>query len=229
MFRRRHPLPFLQWLQGLVWPRTGWRRFGVYHLKRLVRLPGTPHSIAVGVACGTAISFTPLIGFHLLGGVLLTLALRGNLLAGVAGTLIGNPWTLPFMWLASYEVGQFLLGDPSGATAPAPWASADLVGYGSAVGELAMTQGLVAAFERLLADISVLAWPVLVGSIPVGIVAGLAVYFPLVRVIAAYQEARRRRRERRRHESLRHESRLGGQAGKARLKAAGAPTDAGAG
>jgi uncharacterized protein (DUF2062 family) len=196
VFRRRQPLPFLRWAHGLVWPRTGWRRFGVYHLKRLIRLPGTPHSIAAGVACGTAISFTPLIGFHLLLGVLLTLAFRGNLLAGVAGTLIGNPWTLPFMWLASYEVGKFLLGDPSGAAAPTPWAFADLAGYGTAVGELVVSAGLVAAVERLFADISVLAWPVLVGSVPVGTVAGLAIYFPLVRVIAAYQEARRRRRER---------------------------------
>jgi uncharacterized protein (DUF2062 family) len=219
VFRRRHPLPFSRWLKGLVWPRTGWRRFGVYHLKRLIRLPGTPHSIAVGVACGTAISFTPLIGFHLLLGVLLTLALRGNLLAGVAGTLIGNPWTLPFMWLASYEVGKFLLGDPSGAAAaPTPWAFADLAGYGSAVGQLVMTAGLVAAVKRLVADISVLAWPVLVGSIPAGIVAGLAIYFPLVRVIAAYQEARRRRRERRQRA-----------AGKARLNPAAAPSDAGVG
>ena len=32
---------------------------------RVGRLPDTPHSISVGFAFGAAISFTPLIGFHI--------------------------------------------------------------------------------------------------------------------------------------------------------------------
>jgi uncharacterized protein (DUF2062 family) len=57
---------------------------------------------------------------------------------------------------------------------------------------------------------------VLIGSIPLGIAVGLLIYLPLVRVIAAYQEARRRRREQRRRTGA-----------DIRLKAAGAPSDAG--
>ena len=37
-----------------------------------------------------------------------------------------------------------------------------------------------------------------VGSLPLGLVAGLATYFLLVRIVAAYQEARARRRQSRR-------------------------------
>jgi uncharacterized protein (DUF2062 family) len=37
-----------------------------------------------------------------------------------------------------------------------------------------------------------------VGSVPLGLLAGLATYFPLMRAVAAYQEARARRRQSRR-------------------------------
>jgi uncharacterized protein (DUF2062 family) len=83
---------------------------GTYVVKRATRLSGTPHSIAAGAACGVAISFTPFIGFHLLGAFLLCLLVRGNYLAAAAGTLVGNPWTFPFVWVATYQLGHVLLG-----------------------------------------------------------------------------------------------------------------------
>ncbi len=219
MFRRRQPLPFFRWLRGLLWPRTGWRRFGVYYLKRLTRLSGTPHNIAAGVACGAAISFTPFVGLHIVLGAVLALIVRGNFLAMVAGTLVGNPWTFPFIWVASYEVGKFLLGAQALAAAPVPWTFGDVAGYFGEAMRQAMAIGPVATVEHLAADLSVVAWPMLVGGVPLGIIAGLLIYFPLVRIIAAYQDARRRRREHRRRRD----------GADAPLKAAGAPTDAGVG
>src|SRR5918994_7101736 len=103
MFRGRHPIPLWRRLRGWLWPHIGWRRLGTYLVKRLTRLPGTPHSIAAGFACGTAISFTPFIGLHTLLSVLLSFLLRGNYLAAVVGTLVGNPWTFPVIWLMSYS------------------------------------------------------------------------------------------------------------------------------
>jgi uncharacterized protein (DUF2062 family) len=196
-----------------VWPHTGWRRAFVYYVRRLTRLSGTPHNIAAGFACGLAISFTPLVGFHLLLGGLLALIVRGNLLAMVVGTLVGNPWTLPFMWLGGYEVGKLLLGADSLGVAPLS-AFQDLIGQ---LAETAKEAGPLVMLKRLAADLRVIGTPVLVGSIPLGLAAGLLTYVPLVRVIAAYQEARRRRREQRRS---RTETDV-------QLKAAGAPSDAG--
>jgi uncharacterized protein (DUF2062 family) len=213
VFRRRQPLPFFRRLRGLVWPHTGWRRAFVYYVRRLTRLSGTPHNIAAGFACGLAISFTPLVGFHLLLGCLLALIVRGNFLSMVVGTLVGNPWTLPFMWLGGYEVGKLLLGAESLAVAPLS-AFQDLIGQ---LAETAKAAGPLAMLKVLAADLRAIGRPVLVGSIPLGIAAGLLTYVPLVRVIAAYQEARRRRREQRRS---RTETDV-------RLKAAGAPSDAG--
>lgn len=176
MFRRRHPIPFWQQLRRWLWPRSGWQRAWRYLFKRLTRLPGTPHSIAAGFACGTAISFTPFIGFHLIGSALLALMVRGNYLAAWVGTLIGNPWTFPFIWVATYKLGLFLLGAPVVAAPPAEsW-----------------------TLERMIGDLGRLIWPMTVGGVPLGLVAGFAVYFPMARAVAVFQAARRRQRAHRR-------------------------------
>ena len=217
MFRRRQPHTFFRSLRGFLWPRTGWRRAFVYYLKRLARLSGTPHSIAAGFACGVAISFTPLVGLHILLGCLLALLVRGNFLAVVVGTLVGNPWTFPVIWLAAYEVGIFLLGPDLAGAEPMPWRLQELELHVGEAARQAATSGSIAMLQRLAADLSAIAKPALVGALPLGFAAGLLTYFPLVRAIAAYQEARRRRREQRRRSD----------GASARLKAAGAPTDAG--
>jgi uncharacterized protein len=174
VFRRRYPLPFWRRLRGLIWPGIGWRRLALYVSKRLLRLPGTPHTLAAGFACGVAVSFTPFIGFHIILGSLLALLVRGNFLAVVIGTLVGNPWTFPFIWLASYQFGRFLLGVGPAAPSLEPL-----------------------SFHRVVHDLGARIWPMTMGGMPLGLTAGLLIYFPLAWLIAAYQEARRRRRQRR--------------------------------
>jgi uncharacterized protein (DUF2062 family) len=119
----------------------GWRRLGLYLLKRLTRLSGTPQGIACGFACGAAISFTPFIGLHIALSMLLAWLLRGNLIAAAVGTVVGNPWTFPFIWLATYKVGQMLLGSAEAA----PWPA-------------------VTMFKHVVADLSGLIWPTLTGE-----------------------------------------------------------------
>ena len=55
-----------------------------------------------------AISFTPFIGLHALIAILLSWILGGSMAAAIIGTLFGNPWTFPFFWYLTYEVGDFL-------------------------------------------------------------------------------------------------------------------------
>jgi uncharacterized protein (DUF2062 family) len=175
VFRRRNPLPLVQRLKGWLWPHIGWRRLGRYVVMRLIRLAGTPHSIAAGFACGAAVSFTPFVGFHTLLGAALALAVRGNLIAVVAGTLIGNPLTFPIMWLSSYELGRLLLGGMMPVTETA---------------EAWTVAWLWDNYGRLV-------WPMTVGAIPLGLASGLAIYFPMTKMVTVYQQARRRRARRR--------------------------------
>jgi uncharacterized protein len=162
-------------LRRWLWPHIGWRRTGAYLFKRVTRLSGTPHSIAAGVACGVAISFTPFIGFHFLGALLLCLLVRGNYVAAAVGTLVGNPWTLPFMWLAAYKLGHALMG-----------------------GRLAQMEPVQPGNLWSFAEVGAVFWPTVVGCLPLAVIGALATYFPLMRMIAAYQRERQRRHARRR-------------------------------
>jgi uncharacterized protein len=105
MFRRRKPLSVLKKLRAVIWPKRGFRRLFSYLFQRIIRLPGTPASIASGFASGVAASFTPFLGLHFFLAGALALLFRGNVLASAIGTFFGNPWTFILIWLADYEVG----------------------------------------------------------------------------------------------------------------------------
>ena len=170
MFGRRIPLSLLSRLRHVVWPRSGWRRLFSYLGHRVRRLPGTPESIAAGVASGVAISFTPFIGLHFALACGLAWLLRGNLIAAAVGTVAGNPWTFPFIWAWILALGRWILGD-SGQYEPPPDAT------------------LLYMIEHPL----LLLWPMTLGGIPTAVVAWFVSYYPFKRMVAEYQKARARR------------------------------------
>jgi uncharacterized protein (DUF2062 family) len=121
MFQRRKPLTPLQHLKEIFWPTMGFYRAFLYIKLRIIRLSDTNHNIALGLSIGTAVSFTPLLGTHFIQAFLLAWFFRSNLLSALIGTLVGNPWTLPFMWWAGLEVGSYLftaVGLPASASMP---------------------------------------------------------------------------------------------------------------
>ena len=170
MFRRRHQLHLIHRLRELLWPRAGWRRASRYLMHRTVRLPGSPYSIAAGFACGAAISFTPFVGFHFVLAASLAWLLGGSILASAVGTVVGNPWTFPFIWLWTYQFGQWMLG--GGAMTPVP--------------EI-LTLGFIFAHPgRVLL-------PMTMGSIPTAIVGWFIAYWLVRQLVARYQAHRRSR------------------------------------
>ena len=74
----------------------------------LKRMKGSPRDLAAGLASGLAISFTPFIGLHALLAILLAWIIGASMASAIIGTLFGNPWTFPFIWYLTYELGQFL-------------------------------------------------------------------------------------------------------------------------
>lgn len=174
----------------------GWRRLGVYLLKRLTRLSGTPQSIACGFACGAAISITPFVGLHIGLSMLLAWALRGHLIAAVVGTVVGNPWTFPFIWLITYKTGQILLGSGDAA----PWPAVTMfkhvvIELGELIWPTLTGQASWEGWKVVLLDLRALIWPMLIGSVPLGLVAWFASYLPLAKALTAFQKARETRRQ----------------------------------
>lgn len=167
MFRRRKPLNTSQRLRQFLWPREGWVRATKYIWQRTIRLNGSPHSIALGLAIGAFVSANPLLGTHILWGALIIYFIGGNFIAAVAGTWVGNPVSFPFIWLATYNIGHFLLGT-SGTSGEVP--------------TLSFSTLTEAPLETML--------PMMIGWVPVGLVLGFATYYPSLWAVQAYQTRR---------------------------------------
>ena len=84
-------------------------RFISYYKLKLARLPASPHAIASGFACGSMVSFTPLLGLHFLLAIVFAYIIRGNYVSALLVTIVGNPITFPFIWGLIYKVGAFVV------------------------------------------------------------------------------------------------------------------------
>ena len=180
MFQRREQRTLLKKVREIIWPRMGYRRAVVYLWHRLQRIPGTSASIAAGFACGVGTAMTPFYGTHILTGMVLALAIRGSPLAAAIGAQVANPWTAPPLWFAAYYVGAWLLGYDIRSEPP---------------NFVQMFKGLTEAVLQLDAKLFVeKVWPVFgpmtLGSLPLGLLAGVAAYFILEPIIARVQHAR---------------------------------------
>ena len=134
-------------------------------------MPGSPHTIAAGFACGAAISFTPFIGLHFVLAALLAWVIGGNVIASAFGTVVGNPWTFPIIWIGIYRLGTLMIG---GEVAPG----------------LPESLSITYIFDHPVAVLL----PMSLGGIMAGAVVWLAVYWSVLGVVAEYQQLRRRRR-----------------------------------
>ena len=86
------------------------RVFRLFKLK-IYRIRDFPEAVAIGLSWGVAVSFTPLLGFHLIICYLGTWLMRGNLIAATVGTIIGNPWTFPIFFYVDYKIGLLFFED----------------------------------------------------------------------------------------------------------------------
>ncbi len=190
MFRRRLKISVPERLREFLWPRSGWERSAKYIFHRVARLPGTPHAIAGGFACGAALSFTPFVGLHIVLAALLAWIIRANIISSAIGTVVGNPWTFPFIWVWIYELGHWMgVGTGGHATE-----NLDFISLFGKMLEAVLRLDGGYLFET--------AWPVfflpmLAGGIPTALVMWLAFYVPLKPVVESYQRRRRARRQRR--------------------------------
>lgn len=193
VFKRRNKRTLLQWIGDGFYPRGGWTRAVHYIRHRVTRLPDEPHRIARGVFAGTFISFTPLFGFHFLGAALVAWVMRGNILAALIATFVGNPITFPLIAAGSVELGNWMLGH-GGEMSPLQIAEA----FGNASAELwanlraVFTDDIAHwdSFKRFLYRVYL---PYMLGGFGPGILAGLALYYLSLPVIAAYQKLRKKR------------------------------------
>lgn len=186
MFRRRVRPSTLTIIKVFLWPKSGWSRAVHYFWHRLNRLPGTPHSIAAGLASGAAASVTPFLGLHFFIAAAFSWLIGGNVLASTFGTIIGNPWTFPVIWISTYYIGNVLLGNglPTGETV---LNFSDM--FGGLVKSMIEMNGAL-FMERVWPVL----WPMMVGSIPSALLTWALIYGVFYRLVEIYQRRRNMRR-----------------------------------
>jgi uncharacterized protein len=165
-------------------------RSAKYVTKRILRLTASPHAVAAGIAAGVFASFTPFLGFHFMIAFLISYVIAGNFVAAALGTFFGNPFTFPLIWASTYAVGRFIL---TGATAPlfhngAAHARLEEIGASGifAVGLGGMAEKIASLWDPVVK-------PMMIGAIPLGIVAGILAYLVTRWVAAGFRTARKKR------------------------------------
>ncbi len=186
MFKRRAARPVFAKIASLFWPKMGWRRAFSYYWHRLKRIPGTPESIAMGFACGAGASMLPLMGFHFLLSAFFAWVFRGSIIASAIGTAVGNPWTFPFIWLGTFELGKLVLQIDTEVVGERPFRT--------------MFEGLYSSVRNFDGGMFVdqvlpTFLPMLLGSLPVAIVAGVVSYFVVLKPIRTVHKIRHDRKE----------------------------------
>lgn len=192
IFKRRDPKSLARSFAEFLWPRGGWARAFHYVKHRMRRLPDSPERIARGIWAGVFITFSPLFGMHFLGAVLIAKAMKGNILASLMATFVGNPLTFVFIALSSLKSGHWILGTElqEGELRALSRKFADA---GSD-----LWHNVIAVFTPDQMDWSGLAifsrdvfYPYLMGGIVSGIFFATLAYYLAVPVLRAYQKRRR--------------------------------------
>lgn len=194
---KRNPRTWGRTFLEFVYPRGGWTRAARYVIHRIRRLPDPAHRISRGVAAGVFVCFTPFFGLHFLTAALLALVIRGNVLAALLATFVGNPLTFPLIAELSLDLGSRIMGLPNDMHLPQV-----IEAFSRALGDI--WHNLVAIFTTDTARWHMLGrfWkrvllPYFVGGVAPGLVAATVAYYLTIPVITAYQKTRVKRLKKR--------------------------------
>ncbi len=150
------------------------KRFFVY---RVLSLDDTPHRIALGVAVGIFITWTPTIGLQMLLTVLLAMLLRANKFVGVPFVWISNPITALIIYPLNYQLGWSLLRGPH-RLSEFLGRLTDVFSFGG--GWIAKTQAFWKATWQFFG-------PLWLGSILMGLALGALSYFLTYRAVVGFR------------------------------------------
>jgi uncharacterized protein (DUF2062 family) len=169
------------------------RRFKGFIKLRILHVSDSPHKIAMGVAAGLFIAWTPVLGIHMLLVLALCALLRANKLAGIAGVWVCNPLTFGVVYIPSYFVGRVVVDFVRGVPGLDRAEVEKLLRQMSSVGNI-LTDFHRAAFWREMFDLLIkIGLELWVGCLIVGLLAAVAGYF-LTRGFIVWHRRRNPRR-----------------------------------
>ena len=202
--------------------KSGLRRLRNWFV-HLLHLDDSAHRIALGAAVGMFVALTPTIGLQMLIVLFLLLFIPGNRVAGLPIVWITNPATAVPIYFFNYRVGVWILGQSPGVDLRREWSElvhrvpSVLQVFRAPVAWIADMWGWLGAFWKAMESVMAPLW---LGSVIVGLVAGLVTYGVMYYLIGFYRNRLRERLQRlaglrllraRRHAERREAKRARGQ------------------
>ena len=143
---------------------------------RVLGVNDTPHRIALGVAVGMFVAWTPTVGIQMVLTALICALLGANKVVGLPWVWITNPATMVPIYYWNYRLGRLVLGGH--------WPPLRLR-------KAMQTPGWWQKFHVLLHETMVVAWPLWLGSVIVGLAMAVPMYFAVRWAVTAYGQHRR--------------------------------------
>ncbi len=162
------------------------RRLKGFFIYRVLHVDDTPHRIALGVAIGIFVTWTPTQGFQMMITLALSWLLKANKLVGVPFVWISNPVTLGAIYYPNFMLGRWLLG----AHYEAPKFRHILM----VSGDSWIRTWILRVQAWWSATYNVMA-PLWLGSLIIGLALGVATYIAIRWTVVAYRKALERHRQ----------------------------------
>jgi uncharacterized protein len=79
-------------------------------LRKAIKSNDSPKKIALGLALGVLMAFSPLAGTQTISSLGLAFVFKANKLSALAGSFFANPFTMPIIYFLELKLGKTLLG-----------------------------------------------------------------------------------------------------------------------
>ena len=188
LFKQRKKIDFISRILHFFWPRNGWGRLFKYTTLRIKRLPGSPHSIALGFTFGVIAAMTPLFGLHFIIGIFLAWIFGASVIASLIGNFVGNPWTFPFICILNLKIGSYFYESANISTINMKVISNELSLLWNAFYSFCIQFNFEGAF-LYLSDLKLIP-PMFIGSIFTIILVSFPCYFMSKFIINNYKNTR---------------------------------------
>ena len=161
--------------------RFAFNRLERFFIHRVLHVDDTAHRIALGVAVGIFVTWTPTIGFQMILAVLLAWLLKANKLVGVPFVWISNPLTVVPIYYPNYLLGRWLLGNDYGK------------GDFNLISAIHWGTNWVEKIQLWWKETWKVFEPLWLGSIIIGLLLGAATYVVVYYAVVAYRKHWHRR------------------------------------
>jgi uncharacterized protein (DUF2062 family) len=163
---------------------------------KVLHIDDTPHKIALGLALGLFIGWTPLIGLHILLAIVFSTLLRANKFAAFVSIWISNVFTFFIIYYPAYLFGSFLFNIFAPGRALSHQQVTDALNKLLSPGNM-LTEFLTKEYWQHFWTLSKTIGPELwIGCTVIGTVVAVCAYFACIKIIKSHRAKNPHRRYR---------------------------------